>query len=192
MTELCEIGLRYKTDKVPAVYHSYTPYYHELLKDRRETVRRVLEVGIGYAETMRWGNTQGYVTGASLYMWREYFTNAEIYALDNRRDILINDDSGWRIQSFYCDQSSEESLRAVVARDLPDSFDLIVDDGSHIPEHQALTARMLAPLLAPNGIYVIEDVINTRLELPLPFEVKEFPGSGIGDDRLIVMRKESA
>ena len=140
---------------------------------------------------MLWGNTQGYVTGASLYMWRDYFPNAEIWGLDKRKELLFHDD---RIFTMYCDQSDEESLRKV-ANDFDEEigcFDLIIDDGSHIPEHQALTARMLVPQLAVNGIYVIEDVIDTRLELPLPFEVKEFPGSGIGDDRLIIMRKESA
>ena len=37
-------------------------------------------------------------------------------------------------------------------------FDFIVDDGSHIPEHQVMTANVFMPLLKPDGIYTIEDI----------------------------------
>jgi hypothetical protein len=49
-TELCKIAAKWGTDKVPSIGHSYTPYYHELLKGK--TVRRMLEIGIGYPELM--------------------------------------------------------------------------------------------------------------------------------------------
>ncbi len=194
ITPLCELALKYKTDKVPEVFHSYTPYYHELLKDRRERVKRVLEIGIGYPETMKWGNAEGYVTGASLYMWRDYFPNAEIYALDNRCDILVNEN---HIHSFLCDQSNENLLIALsedFKRTGLDKFDLIIDDGSHRPEDQALTARILAPLLADDGLYIIEDVLNaeaTIRALPLPYEVKDFGSTTIHDDRVVVMHKDA-
>ena len=37
-------------------------------------------------------------------------------------------------------------------------LDVIIDDGSHQPEHQMLTASILRWHLAPGGVYVIEDV----------------------------------
>ena len=36
---------------------------------------------------------------------------------------------------------------------------LIIDDGSHKPRDQAATLKNLWPLLAPGGVYVIEDVV---------------------------------
>jgi len=100
-------------------------HYYELFKNRRQDVRKVLEIGIGHEGCMG----SGYRTGASLFMWEEFFPNADIYALDNMTEILINQG---RIHSRWCDQGSEESLKQVMPF-LGRDFDLIVDDGSHIP-----------------------------------------------------------
>src|SRR5262249_42029369 len=40
-------------------------------------------------------------------------------------------------------------------------FDIIIDDGSHIPQHVIASFQALFPLLADDGIYVIEDVQTT-------------------------------
>ncbi len=40
---------------------------------------------------------------------------------------------------------------------LAKGFDVIIDDGSHVTEHQILTAECLLPRLNPGGVYVIED-----------------------------------
>lgn len=173
MTELCELALKYATDK--AIF--YTPFYHELLKNRRD-IKRVLEFGIGYPATMlntigRIGLTQ-YTTGASLFMWQEYLPQAEIYALDNKPEILINEG---RIHSFYCDQRSEESFQAAI-QEIGSGFDLIIEDGSHEPEDQLRSVRMLLPLLSPGGIYIMEDVSEPYDELlarlPSGAELKKF------------------
>lgn len=191
MTELCELAIKHGTDKWP--WHHYTPHYHEMFKDRRNAVKKVLEIGIGDVEGMS-QIIPNYVPGASLRMWAEYFPYAQIYALDNVASILINEG---RIHSFWCDQGDEESLRNVILR-IGTGFDLIVDDGCHIPEVQAMTARMLVPLLAPGGVYVIEDVWiypskvgwfegDFGLKLSdLPCEAKVIR-CGKGDDTLVVL-----
>jgi hypothetical protein len=38
------------------------------------------------------------------------------------------------------------------------SPDIIIDDGSHVASHQKISFETLFPLLAPGGIYVIEDM----------------------------------
>lgn len=43
MTELCELAYKYGTDKCPQIKHFYTPYYYKLFKDRRLSVKKVLE-----------------------------------------------------------------------------------------------------------------------------------------------------
>ena len=172
MTELCKLARQCTTDK--ALF--YTPLYHELLKDRRD-IKKVLEFGIGYPATMqntisRMGLTE-YKTGASLYMWREYLPLAEIYALDNKPEIFIHDE---RIHSFYCDQASEESFRKVIGQ-IGADFDLIVEDGSHVPEDQIRSVKMLMPILKTDGIYIIEDVNPTpefMAQLPANAKLKEF------------------
>lgn len=153
MTELCELAVKYKTDK--CVF--YTPYYDRLLKDRRNTVKKVLEFGIGGPEDItgslaRVGMTpQG--NGPSLYMWRDYFPNAEIYALDYIPQKFVNEG---RIHSFYCDQGDLSSYQKAI-KHIGGDFDLIVEDGSHQGHHQIMSVQMLMPLLKPDGIYVMED-----------------------------------
>ncbi len=194
-TDLCKLAIKWRTDKTPSIYHGYTPYYHELLKDRK--IKKMLEIGIGSVKMYEgtclssMQHVDGYITGASLYMWQEYFPEAEIYALDVVRDILINDG---RIKSYYCDQGSEASLLEA-AEKLGTGFDLIIDDGSHDSPHQILTANTLIPrMLGPGGVYIIEDVGWPQTVIPklhYKCEVKEFAVDKLHDDRLVVIYAEN-
>ena len=75
ITPLCKIAFKYGTDKCPQVGHNYTPFYYELLKDKRKTVKKVLEIGIGSPETMP-GGPKHYQKGASLLMWRDFLQHS--------------------------------------------------------------------------------------------------------------------
>ena len=182
--DLCQLATKWRSDKDPSVLHGYTPYYHALLG--KKDVRKMLEVGIGCPDNME--HVEGYHTvGSNLFMWQEYFPDAEIYGLDIRPDILVNEG---RIRSFQCDQGDEGSLRRA-AEWAGSGFDLVIDDGSHMAEHQVLTASVLIPLLLePDGIYVIEDVLEPEKvvsHLPYKCEVKEFNTLASPYDRLIVI-----
>lgn len=184
-TALCELALKYRSDKVPALNHTYTPTYNALFKDRRDTVKKVLEIGIGFPETMP---VNDYRVGASLFMWRDYFPNAAIYACDIREDILINED---RIQSYKVDQGQSGELFNLV-EEIGGDFDLIVDDGSHLPDHQVISAVALVPFLAKGGKYIIEDirdpqpVLQQLAQFGFACELLEF-NPAAADDRMIVI-----
>lgn len=184
MTRLCELAEKYGSDKTAKYRHPYTPFYDELLRGRE--VKRVLEIGIGTPVCMN-PFVNGYKTGASLYMWSEYFPQAEIWGLDNDMSALFDDGN---IHTRYCDQSNVESL-VNVAQILGGFFDLIIDDGSHVLEHQALTANTLAPiLLSKTGVYVIEDVMFPReLSARLRWgpQVEVFDIERTPDDRLFIL-----
>lgn len=199
-TDLCRVALRHHTDK--SHFHNYTPTYHRLLAGKQ--VKKVLEIGLGWGGLMH----NDYQHAGSLLMWRDYFPEAEIYGLDIRPDALRNEH---RIHSFLCDQSSLDSLFRA-ANEVGGNFDLIVDDGSHVPTHQVSTATVFVPLLAPGGIYVIEDVHTeyfqkgndhvhvpageiTELEyvrqnLAFPHEVIEIENDVVLGDRLVVIHEE--
>lgn len=153
MTELCSLARKWGTDK--ALY--YTEFYDAMLGKRRKQVRKVLEIGIGYPELMREPVSRlglsDYMTGASLYMWEEYFPNALIFALDKLEDTFVNDG---RISSFYLDQGDEASYRQAIAC-VGSDFDLIIDDGSHVKADQLLSVKMFVPLLRYGGYYIMED-----------------------------------
>lgn len=151
-TELCKIGYKYGTDKCPEIYHSYTPFYYELLKDKRQSVKKVLELGVGYLETMPWNST--YQRGASLYMWRDFFPNAQIYGADILPKVMFKDE---RIETFLCDETKKEDLIKLIKKTGSD-IDLFIDDGSHAMKDQIFACLNIMPLLKKDVIYIIEDV----------------------------------
>ena len=179
-TELCALSEKYGTDKRPEGVnggpggHGYTHYYHELLSSRRLTARTVIEIGID--------------VGASLRMWEEYFPNAIIHGLDCDTNKLITEG---RIRSHFCEQGSVESLREAV-RWIGSPIDFLIDDGSHRSDHQIVSANTLLPSLAPDGIYVIEDVLDPNEIIPFipyPCEVVPFLVSRDPYSKLVVIRR---
>jgi hypothetical protein len=161
ITELCELAIKHKTDKVGVFMHHYTPKYHELFAARRLEIEKVMEIGIGFTNSPGMQHVPDYQGGASLRMWKDYFPNALIIGADIRTDNFISEP---RIQCFQCDQSSKESLENL-ARHIGEGFDIIIDDGSHRPDHYLLTARILLPLLKEDGTYIIEDVHHSFIEM---------------------------
>jgi hypothetical protein len=185
-TRLCELAEKYGSDKVASIFHDYTPFYDQLLRDR--DAKRVLEVGIGTPAAMN--HVPGYQVGASLFMWRDYFQSAQIWGIDN--DPSANLSFKHDIHTVMCDQGDSRSLTdTAVLLGSNGKFDLIIDDGSHRTDHQALTANTLIPILLPTtGVYVIEDVIQRRelyALLPWPVEVKIFNLKRTPDDCLFVI-----
>ena len=89
----------------------------------------------------------------SMQLWLEYFPHAHIYGID------INvEETGLRLTIFKADQSDIYQLQSVKQRIQYPIF-FIIDDGSHIPEHQILTFDyFFKDLLLPGGTYIIEDI----------------------------------
>lgn len=189
-TPLCEIALKWRTDKVRDIYHDYTPWYYEKLSGRK--AKRVLEIGIGTPAKMPF---HGYRHAASLHTWAEFFPEAEIFGLDIDQAAMVVGQE--RITTAVCDQGSSFQLRQK-ASEIGGAFDLIVDDGSHQPIHQLVTAWSLVDFLNSGGLYVIEDVHSPRLVLPgLPeaqrWRVYECPNDVPSrDNRLVYFERENS
>lgn len=73
--------------------------------------------------------------------------------------------------------------------------DFIVDDGSHQPAHQVVTALTLMPFLEKDGIYVIEDVINSKelaeyfINADYDVEIRDFRVKRFhGNDQMVIIR----
>lgn len=154
MLRLHEIFEKYGTDKAG---HGYADVYEPLLEPRRQSVLRVLEVGIGTMipdapSTMRGYVPDDYRPGASLRAWREYFPNAVIWGLDTQPDTQFKES---RIVTRLADTTDASQVKAAIAGV---TFDLIIDDGCHQIESQQATAKHLWTHLNPGGLYVIEDL----------------------------------
>lgn len=137
---------KYGTDK--GVW-SYTQYYEEAMEQRRFEVKRVLEIGIcGYRDI------PNNVVGASLFVWRDYFPNAEIYGVDNDSRFIFNDQP--HIHTACCDAYDQVALDKVLQK-WGVTFDMIVDDAVHDPEPQAFLLNVLSPWLNDGGRYFVEE-----------------------------------
>lgn len=174
-TPLCQLMHNYGADKCPQIRHGYSPQYYELLQDQRDYATQILEIGIGTVPVMKRIVGEHYVPGASLKAWRDFFPQAQVWGLDKARTVLFEED---RIKCYYVDQSSEHSLGAAIQRihhelGSVELFDLILDDGSHIKEHQWLTIHTLHQWVKPGGLYIIEDI---HIDALPTFAALEIPG----------------
>jgi hypothetical protein len=130
------LGERVGTDKV--THHQYCRFYPQFLDRLRDSPGAILEIGIDKLH--------------SLNLWLQYFSKAFIYGID-----IGFEHHADRTRVFKGDQSSKSDL--VRIRGMMDRpVFLIVDDGSHIPEHQVDTFEYLfRDLLQPGGVYIVED-----------------------------------
>lgn len=148
---LKELGHKYKTDKVDT-HHTYNgmtycDIYERYLSKNRLQVKKFVEIGIR--------------DGCSLRMWKEYFPNAHIYGIDiDPRCKQFEED---RITCFIGDQNNEEFLLKI--KEEIGEYDVLLDDGSHITEHQIKTFNILYDGCKDNGFYIIEDLQNSYEEI---------------------------
>ena len=125
--------------------HNYIPGYTYLFENIRYNINNVLEIGIGSIENGQMGGIVhlGYKTGNSLKCWSEYFSNSKIHGIDIFEHKELNTD---RITTYVADQSSQNDLQKVIDS-INCELDIIIDDGSHIGEHQAFSFMILKKFL---------------------------------------------
>jgi len=139
---LHELGLEHNTDK--ADLHNFCDFYDKHLSSLREEPLKILEIGI--------------YEGASLRMWGDYFENSQVYGIDILQHpccVLLNEKN---ITSKIVDQGSEQQLLDFVAEFGP--FDIIIDDGSHLTEHQLLSYKLFAD---KTPIFIWEDLHTSNI-----------------------------
>lgn len=127
----CDKGTLY------AERHGYTELYETAIDPRS----RMLEVGID--------------TGLSVVMWKQWSADIDLIAIDNR-PACITAEVAELCDARLCDQSSAAELLKL-AQSIS-VLDVVVDDGSHHPDHQILTLEILWKCLRGGGTYFIEDL----------------------------------
>jgi len=165
----------------------------------RSSTKCVLEIGIGNIPLMSNIVGNSYKPGASQRMWRDYFPNAQIIGCDIVKSVLFNDEE--RIHTFFADQSLKSSLKNLMrnVHSISENVDIIIDDGSHIEQHQRTSFRLLWDYVRPNGgIYIIEDISMNfesfqRIHLDMGFTDAEliYAHKGKDDwDNFVAFRKK--
>ena len=123
--------------------HSYIETYEKVFAPLRDRARNVLEVGI--------------YSGAFLEILADYFENAQIHGIDIDLNNLRFGIDNPRIHISEMNGTDPNSIKKLGVN----YYDLIIEDGSHIPNEQVATFHNFASLVGPRGIYIMED-INSR------------------------------
>jgi SAM-dependent methyltransferase len=97
----------------------------------------------------------GCLHGGSLQMWKKYLgPYANIVAIDIDPAAMAHEED--QISVRIGDQSNRLFLESVLAEF--GDFDIVIDDGSHICEHQLQSFKVLYSHVKDDGIYVVEDL----------------------------------
>lgn len=151
---LDELANRHQTDKGTQYggpsKHGYAPSYDNILSQWRDEPIRMLEIGVCMEYT---GG------GQSINMWVEYFEKAKIYTFDivdmsQHPSITGNE----RVTFFRGDQSNRDDFKLMHTEFGNTDFDVILEDGSHIHEHQIISLGHLFQYVKPGGYYILEDI----------------------------------
>eukprot|EP00933_Yihiella_yeosuensis_P016939 TRINITY_DN14309_c0_g1_i2.p2 TRINITY_DN14309_c0_g1~~TRINITY_DN14309_c0_g1_i2.p2 ORF type:complete len:229 (-),score=27.41 TRINITY_DN14309_c0_g1_i2:1056-1742(-) len=159
--------------------HGYHRYYErELAPYKSLAGLRLLEIGVE--------------SGASLQVWLDYFTDLRSIegaglwfpkenatALDQRaaaakKSCEFQPAKCSMVKIHEVDQSNRTALRRLALSGRRHGWDIIIDDGSHVPKHQLLSFLYLFPKLRPGGLYVIEDVETSYMN----HEIYGYPLAG--------------
>jgi hypothetical protein len=133
---------KYECDKTSK--HDYHNTYTEILRPMINEEFNLFEIGI--------------VKGKSINVWEDYLKNAKIYGLDTEQELSQD-----RVTIFKGDQNNLNDLQNVV--NTLSNCRIIIDNGSHIPQHQLKSFNFLFKnLLESGGYYVIENVESSYMD----------------------------
>ena len=141
---LSELAQEFGSDKWGV--HRYTPHYEHHFSPLRHEAIMVLELGIG-------GYARAGQGGASLKMWKWFFPRAQIVGVDIEDKSFVD---RHRITSYLGSQTDRALMERIV-RD-HGAPTIVIDDGSHRPQDVIDSFQLLFPMLADDGLYVIEDI----------------------------------
>jgi len=159
-TELCHIMNSCGSDKGSG-HHNYTRFYDFIFRENRRNVKNVFELGLGTNNLMIPSNMSGLGTPCgSLRGWKNYFENAEIVGADIDREILIQED---RIKTFYCDQTSVDSIKNL-CQNFDFKFDVVIEDGLHTFDANVTFFENFIHMVSQGGIFITEDIDQKHIE----------------------------
>jgi hypothetical protein len=144
---LNDLALKYRNAK-GSNWLNYMIEYENYFAPLKEEKLILLELGVG--------------EGTSIKIWCEYFKQAKIYGIDINPSCKRFEDD--RTQIFTGLQQDTSFLESVCDK-IGGKIDVIIDDCGHRPDDQITSFKFLYPHLKHDGLYAIEDVRNSDIEV---------------------------
>ena len=128
--------LLHESDK--SFWHGFVDFYEPFFAGKQ--IETIAEIGIFKGNSIKWLLNR--------------FPEALIYGAD-----ILPIQKEWPIDKRFLfkqlDQGNVELLQTYFAQN---TYDLIIEDGSHFPEHQAMALVEGFKKLNSNGLYILEDI----------------------------------
>jgi hypothetical protein len=122
-------------------WHRYTEEYEMVFKENNHPIN-ILELGIFRGESIKW--------------LIEKFPNSNIFGAD-----ILDIQEEWprsnKVKYFHVDQGEITTIKKLFS-DIAEELDLIIEDGSHRPQHQKNCFIEGIKHLTDGGIYILEDL----------------------------------
>jgi cephalosporin hydroxylase len=132
---------KHNTDKNSS-FHNYSRQYGPLLNHLRDKPIKYLEIGV--------------FNGGSIRAFREVFKNATcILGLDINHNCKVHANPKNKIFVEIGNATDPNFIKNITEK--YGTFDVILDDGSHLNKDVINTFELLFPLLNDDGIYIVED-----------------------------------
>lgn len=126
-------------------WHRYTEIYDPILGQMTD-VRLVVEIGVFRGDSIAW--------------LAEQFADAMLFGVD-----LLPMQPNWPVSSRIHYKQADQADRVAIAQvfeGLPGPPDLVIEDGSHIPQHQASSLAEGFLRLRRGGLYILEDICTSH------------------------------
>jgi len=154
--------------------HTYTETYDKLFAPFQKGCT-FLEIGLAL--------------GDSIDLFDEYFDNSRIVGVDIS---VVFEPKKYRndVRIIEADATKQEFLKTIEGQ----TFDIVIDDGSHMSQDQFDTFNLLKGSMKKGGVYIIEDILALDQErrkfeaLHSNCEIIDMRSNGRFDNVLIVYR----
>lgn len=147
---------RFGSDK--SSRHGYDRYYDHLLGPLRNENVKLVEIGVQQGKSLR---TWQLYFGAMAHIYGigyKNFQKSKFEDCSNAENTAVERTNDGQICKIYKGDQGDVNFLDYFANATGGNYDVLIDDGSHLPSHQLISFESLWPHIKPGGIYVIEDI----------------------------------
>jgi len=128
---------------IAKIDHFFDAYEKHFLSFQGKNIR-LLEIGVDQ--------------GGSLELWGNYFgSQCELHGIDINPDAI---EKAPKHSTIHLGSQGDISFLKSIAKNYG-PFDIVIDDGSHLMNHQTASFETIYPLMHSEGIYICEDAFTS-------------------------------
>ena len=158
ITELCELGKKFPTDKSPLNHknqlspdnsghrHAYTAVYDLLFSGIKYNHIKLAEIGI--------------LNNMSMRCWRQYFHKAQLFGFDFNQKFLNKAQADNLIDTKYEFINVKDANSIEFGLNKYSKYDIIIEDSTHEFEDQVRVGQIAHKYLNIGGRLIIEDIFR--------------------------------